>query len=211
MSSIPPEIEGLRLGILASGGGSNLQAILDAIEKGDLQAEIRAVISNNSQSGAMARATKSGLPCFHLSAKTRPGTLDIAICETLVRSDVNFVVLAGYMKKIGPLTLSRFRNRIVNIHPALLPDFGGKGMFGINVHRAVLASSVSETGATVHLVNEEYDRGPILLQRRVPVRKNDTPELLQKRVLQVEHAIYVAVLKKLLTGEIQLPHETKQV
>lgn len=198
----------LKIGVLASHGGSNMQAIIDAIEAGRLDARVVLVISNNSGSGALERARKHGLPWRHLSGATLPdaGRLDAAICEALeeARADV-VVVLAGYMKKIGPRTLEAFEGRILNIHPALLPRHGGPGMYGIHPHESVLAAGDTESGATVHVVDARYDEGPILKQRRVPVLPGDTPETLQKRVLAEEHRIYAEVLDDIVGGRISLP------
>jgi phosphoribosylglycinamide formyltransferase-1 len=197
----------LKLAILASHGGSNMQAILDQIAAGQLAAQVVLAISNHSESGAMQRAARAGIPARHLSGMHFPDPveLDRAICEALSTSGADLVVLAGYMKRMGPLTLEAFRGRILNIHPALLPRHGGPGMFGLHPHEAVLAAGDTESGATVHLVTEEYDRGPILRQERVPVLPGDTPETLQARVLQVEHRIYADVLRAIATGEIPLP------
>ena len=196
----------LRLGFLASHGGSNMQAIIDACKEGRLQAEPCVVISNNSRSGAMERARREGIPAHHLSSRTHPDpeALDEAILAVLRRHEVEIVCLAGYMKKLGPKTLKAYRNRILNIHPALLPKFGGEGFYGERVHRAVLAAGEKESGPTVHLVDEYYDHGPILAQRRVPVLPDDTPETLAARVLEQEHLIYAETLQRIAAGEIDL-------
>jgi phosphoribosylglycinamide formyltransferase-1 len=199
--AVPP-----RLGFLASHGGSNVQAILDAIGAGRLRAEPRVVISNNSQSLALERARRAGVPALHLSSQTHPdpGDLDRAIAGALAAHGVELVILAGYMKKLGPRTLAAYPRRVLNIHPALLPKFGGQGMFGPRVHQAVLAAGERETGATVHLVDAEYDHGPTLAQARVPVLPGDTPESLQARVLEAEHALYAETLQRIALGEIDL-------
>ncbi len=196
----------LRLGFMASHGGSNVQAILDACREGRLDAEPRVVISNNSDAMVLDRAMAARVPAFHLSAHVHPdpGRLDEAILETLEKYQVNVVVLAGYMKKLGPKTLARYRGRVLNIHPALLPKFGGKGMYGERVHAAVLESGDKEDGVTVHLADAEYDRGKILAQKKVPVRPGDTVETLGARVLEAEHAIYVETLGRIAAGEIKL-------
>jgi phosphoribosylglycinamide formyltransferase-1 len=198
--------EPLRIGVLGSHGGSNMQAIIDAIEAGSLAARIVLVISNNSSSGAMDRAWKHGLPSLHLSSAIHPepAALDRAIRDALLHAKTDVVVLAGYMKKIGPVTLASFRGRILNIHPALLPRHGGPGMYGIHPHESVLAAGDAESGVTVHVIDEHYDQGRILRQERVPVLPDDTPAMLQQRVLAVEHQIYVAVLKDVAAGKIQL-------
>jgi len=197
----------MNIGFLASHGGSNMQAIIDACKSGKLQATPAVVISNNSDSGAIARAKTEGIPYYYLSGKTHPDPeeLDRAILDTFVRHSVDIIALAGYMKKLGPKTLSHFRGRILNIHPALLPKYGGKGMYGIRVHEAVIAAGEKESGVSIHFVDENYDTGPIIAQTRVPVLPDDTPETLAARVLVQEHILYPATLQRIVTGEIPLP------
>lgn len=197
----------LRLGFLASGSGTNMQAILDASRSGRLsQVEPVVVISNNSSSGALQRSSAAGLPTYHLSSATHPEprALDEAIATALTDHDVSVVALAGYMKMIGPVTLARFRGRILNIHPALLPKYGGRGFYGRAVHEAVLAAGETESGVTVHVVDEVYDHGPILAQTRVPVFTGDTPNSLAARVLEQEHTLYTETLQRIAMGEIFL-------
>lgn len=196
----------MRLGFLASHGGSNVQAILDACRDGRLEAEPRVVISNNSDAMVLDRAMAARIPAFHLSAHIHPDPdrLDEAILSTLEKHEVNLIVLAGYMKKLGPRTLARYRGRVLNIHPALLPKFGGQGMYGNHVHEAVLGSGEKETGATIHLVDEEYDRGKILAQKKIAVMPNDTAETLSARVLEVEHQLYVETLHRIATGDLKV-------
>ncbi len=196
----------LKLGVLASGGGTNLQAIIDRISTGELPVELRAVISNNSKSGALERARHHGIPAIHLSSYHHPAEeeLDKAIVGALRQHKVELVAFAGYMKKRGPAFLEAFTNRVLNIHPALLPRFGGSGMYGVRVHEAVLRSGDPISGCTVHLVDEEYDHGPILAQRYVPVLPHDTPESLAARVLEQEHQLYPEVLLRIAVGDIDL-------
>ena len=196
----------LQLGFLASHRGTNLQAILDACKTGRLQARPRVVISNNSDSGALQRARKMDVPAAHLSTYTHPepGTLDGAILAILQAYGVEVVCLAGYMKRLGPRTLAAYRGRVLNIHPSLLPRFGGQGFYGEVVHRAVLAAGERETGTTVHLVDEEYDHGQVLDQVQVPVEPDDSVETLSARVLQQEHRLYVRTLQRIAAGEIEL-------
>ncbi len=193
------------IGVLASGRGTNLQAILDACFRGRLSAKVGVVISNNSRSGALDRAREAGVPACHLSSHThpRPAELDRAICRTLRSYDCQWVALAGYMKKLGPRLLEQYRGRIVNVHPSLLPCHGGQGMYGQRVHEAVLASGDTVSGVTIHLVTGDYDQGPVLAQRQVPVYQDDTVESLSQRVLAVEHQLYVETLEELVTGRIQ--------
>ena len=154
----------------------------------------------------MARARREGIATHHLSNRTHPDpdALDRTILETLQGCGVEILVLAGYMKKLGSKTLAAYRGRIVNIHPALLPKFGGQGFYGNAVHQAVLAACATESGATVHLVDGEYDQGTILAQRKVAVLPDDTPETLAARVLVQEHVLYTETLQKIAMGKIAL-------
>ena len=196
----------MNLGFLASHNGSNMQAILDACKSGALSAVSSVIISNNSESGALIRAVKEGIPSFHLSGKTHPdpAALDRAILDELLKHEVDVVVLAGYMKRLGPATLRQYRGMVLNIHPALLPKFGGKGMYGIHVHQAVIETGERESGVTIHVVDENYDTGLIVAQERVPVLPEDTPETLAARVLACEHRLFPETLQKIATGEIIL-------
>ncbi|MBK8803953.1 MAG: phosphoribosylglycinamide formyltransferase [Fibrobacteres bacterium] len=178
-----------KIAVLCSGGGSNLQALIDRIQTGHLDAQIEWVVSNNGDSHALERARKAGIEAIHLSAKTE-GTSEAADRKllSLIRDrGISVLVLAGYMKMLPPGVLELLPGRVINIHPALLPAFGGKGMFGLRVHEAVLARGVHWTGVTIHLVSEHYDEGPILRQRVVAVQPGDTPQSLGSRVLAVEH------------------------
>ncbi len=190
----------MNLGILASHRGTNFQAIIDACNEGILDAKITVAISNNSNALALGRAKEAGIPAFHLSGNTHPGPneLDSAILETLTSHDVDLVVLVGYLKKLGTRTLAHFDHRIVNIHPALLPSYGGKGMFGTKIHQAVLDNKESETGITMHYVDGEYDTGDIIAQVRVPVSQSDTVSTLENKILQHEHQFLIATLNQLI-------------
>ncbi len=183
-----------------------MQAIIDSIKNGSLKATPVVVISNNSESKALKRAETEGIPHYHLSSNTHPDptVLDQTILDILTSHDTDLVILAGYMKKIGNLILEAFQGRILNIHPALLPKFGGKGMYGGKVHTAVLKAGEKESGVTVHLVDDLYDHGPTLAQKRVPVLEGDTPETLAERVLKEEHKLYSETIGKIISGEISL-------
>lgn len=194
----------MRIAIFASHGGSLLQAIIDACENNTLLVDVVLVLSNNSDSKALVRAAEHHIATVHLSSRTHPdeSALDNAIVEQLKRANVDWIVLAGYMKKLGPQTLSEYRNRILNTHPALLPKYGGQGFYGRKVHSAILDAGEKETGATVHFVDAEYDAGPILSQVRVPVKLDDT-------VLELERRVKSAERKLLVTTLIELSQERK--
>ena len=170
-----------------SGGGTNLQALLDALQNSPI-ARIARVISNRADAGALERARKSGVPTTVLADAKDPAELHAAL------ANAQLVVLAGYLKLIPPSVVARFRGRMINIHPALLPDFGGPGMYGHRVHEAVLASGAKESGPSVHFVDEEFDRGEIIAQERVPVIPGDTPDSLAARVLEAEHRLLPRVV-----------------
>ena len=197
----------MNLAVLASHEGTTLQAVLDACAAGTVGARVALVISNNADSGALRRARAAGVEALHLSSRTHPDPLhlDRAICATLEHHEVALVVLVGYMKKLGPRTLERFAGRVINTHPALLPRFGGLGMYGARVHEAVLASGVSSSGASIHLVDSAYDTGPILAQVAVPVAAGDTVETLASRVQRAERALIVQVLAEFANGKRELP------
>ena len=173
--------------VLVSGGGTNLQALLDALGRGAV-ARIARVVSSRGDAAALERARRAGVPVEVLTDPADPAELVRAV------GDAGLVVLAGYLKRVPPAAVARFRWRVINIHPALLPAFGGDGMYGRRVHEAVLASGAALSGATVHYVDEEYDRGPILAQWPVPVRADDTPDSLAARVLEVEHRLLPAAV-----------------
>jgi formyltetrahydrofolate-dependent phosphoribosylglycinamide formyltransferase len=196
----------LKLIVLASGGGTNLQAIIDSIEAGKLDAQIKAVISNNSKSGALERARNHNITDIHLSHKqfATPEEFDQKLLSILKENEIDMIVLAGYMKMISPTVIRQYKNRIINIHPALLPSFGGKGMYGIHVHEAVIESGVKVSGVTVHLVDEIYDHGAIVMQKTVPVLDDDTPESLAERVLKVEHQAYSEAIQLFAEDRIEI-------
>ena len=201
----------LTAAVFGSGRGSNFEAIIRAIEGGKLPGvRVAVVISNNSGAGILALARSHGLPSLHISERQFGDEEQYAasLAATLKRHGVNFIVLAGYMRRVPGQIVAGYRNRIVNIHPALLPKFGGKGMYGLHVHEAVLAAGETVSGATVHIVDDEYDHGQIVVQRQVPVLPGDTPELLAARVLEVEHAIYPEALLLFAAGKVPVPAGT---
>ncbi len=187
----------LRIAIFASGRGSNFQAILAAMAAQRLKAQVVLCISNWPEAGALQIARAAQIPAAVIEEKhfANASEYEAALLERLAKHEANFIALAGFMRKIPSGVVRQFRHRIVNIHPALLPSFGGKGMYGHRVHEAVLAHGCKVSGATVHLVDEEYDSGVPILQRCVPVLDDDTPETLATRVLEVEHRIYPEALQ----------------
>ncbi|PPK81802.1 formyltetrahydrofolate-dependent phosphoribosylglycinamide formyltransferase [Lacrimispora xylanisolvens] len=177
----------LRVGVLVSGGGTNLQAVLNAIDSGEIKnAEVKVVISNNKSAYALERARNHGIDALCISPKEFENRTQFHN-ELLLKIDeyrLDLIVLAGFLVTIPEAMIQKYRNRIINIHPSLIPSFCGTGYFGLKVHEAALARGVKITGATVHYVDEGTDTGPILLQKAVEVKEGDTPEELQKRVME---------------------------
>lgn len=192
----------VRIAVLVSGGGTNLQALLDALGP-TASAAVTRVISSQANAGALDRARGAGIAAVTLRDPADPAELLAAL------GDAELVVLAGYLKLVPREVVARFRGRMVNIHPAMLPAFGGPGMYGRRVHEAVLASGAAVSGATVHYVDEHYDRGPIIAQQPVPVQPGDTPESLAARVLEAEHELLPRVVV-MLAKEIRERNETRR-
>jgi len=183
-------VTAVRVAVLASGGGTNLQALLDALTDSPL-ARVTRVITNRAEAGALERARRRGVPTAVLKHPDDAAELLAAL------GDAQLVVLAGYLKLVPASVVARFRDRMINIHPALLPDFGGPGMYGHRVHEAVLASGAKQSGVTVHFVDEAFDRGAIIAQAHVPVEAGDTPATLAARVLEAEHRLLPKVVLEL--------------
>ena len=183
-----------------------MRAIVAACKQGRLIAEPALLISNNKDCGAIAWADLQGMPWQHLSATKVGGedALDTAMTDALKAANVDLIILAGYMRKLGPKILAAYPKRILNVHPALLPKFGGQGMYGKFVHEAVLKAGDRVSGATIHIVDGEYDHGPIVIQGEVKVEMGDTPETLAARVQAKEQELYPQVLQKIFKGEIDL-------
>lgn len=191
----------VKLGVLASGRGSNLQAIMDNIDSGELNAEVKVVISDKPQAFALERARAKGIPaiCIELARFDSKAAYERAIVETLQEYDVDLVVLAGYMKLVGEVLLENFPNKIMNIHPALLPSFPGA-----HGHRDALEYGVRFSGCTVHFVDEGMDTGPIILQAVVPVMQDDDEDSLSQRILKDEHKIYSKAIQLYAEGRLQV-------
>lgn len=195
----------LRLGVLASGRGSNLQAIIDAIEAGSLQAQIAVVLSNKPDAVALERARKHGVPDVFLDAKPYAGqpdgkqAYDRALLEVLKKHEVELVILAGYMKIVTPVLIQAYPNRIMNIHPSLLPGFPG-----LDVQKKALEWGVKIAGCTVHFVTEGVDEGPIIIQAAVPVGEGDDADTLSARILEQEHRVYPKAIQLYADGRLQV-------
>ncbi|HOP07257.1 MAG TPA: phosphoribosylglycinamide formyltransferase [candidate division Zixibacteria bacterium] len=195
-----------RVAVFVSGGGSNLQSLIDAVKAGILTAEIALVISSTKKAFGLQRAEKAGIPgrTMRPGRDESPEEYEARMLALLDEHKIDYIALAGYLKLLPLGVVRKYRHRITNIHPALLPKFGGQGMYGHHVHEAVLAAGEKESGPTVHLVDEIYDHGRILEQIRVPVKPDDTPDSLAARVLEKEHRLYPRVLQKLIKGEYDL-------
>ncbi|WP_125142558.1 phosphoribosylglycinamide formyltransferase [Clostridium transplantifaecale] len=196
----------LRVGVLVSGGGTNLQAILDAIDGGIIVgAEVVAVISNNENAYAIERARKHNIPAFIVTPKAYGSREEFnnALLETMNVCKVDLIVLAGFLVKIPEAMIAAYKNRIINIHPSLIPSFCGVGFYGLKVHEAALKRGVKVTGATVHYVDEGTDTGPILLQKAVEVRAGDTPEILQRRVMEEAEWVILPQAINMIANNIQ--------
>ena len=183
-----------------------MQAIIDGCKSHLIQARVVMAVSNNRDSYALERAKNEGIPTYHRSAKKSGSEEKLAeeLLALLEKHQVDMLFLAGYMRMLHPSILEKYHNRVFNIHPALLPKYGGRGMYGINVHTAVIAAGETETGVTIHRVNAEYDSGEIIAQTTVPVLPGDSPEILAARVLEREHEFLVEVIADIAEGNIPL-------
>lgn len=208
-------MKSLRLAVLASGGGSNLQSIIDAIENGQLKSKIVCVISNKVDAYALARAKAHNIEAIYINPisgapeATSGMTYDQKLLAVLKKNNIDLVILAGYLKIVGPEIIDAYPRKIINIHPSLLPKYGGQGYYGIHVHTAVVKAGDKKTGATVHFVDKGIDTGEIILQRSIPVLPGDSPQTIQKRVLEeVEHKIFVEAIAML---EGQAPNNSQTI
>lgn len=195
------------IAVFCSGGGTNLQAIIDACDRGEIPGKIACVVYNRKAAFARQRAENAGIPAVYVNRKTLGSdeAFDSANLEALIKYRADIIVLAGYLSKLSPEIIDRYKNLILNIHPALIPAFCGTGMHGIHVHEAVIAYGAKVTGVTVHLCDESYDSGPIVCQRAIEVLDDDTPESLQERVLsQVEHVLLPEAVRLLCEERIEV-------
>ncbi|OGS57131.1 MAG: phosphoribosylglycinamide formyltransferase [Euryarchaeota archaeon RBG_19FT_COMBO_56_21] len=195
----------IRIGVLASGGGTNLQAIIDACDRGEIDGDVVVVISNVSEALALERARKHRIAAFAFPHKGIPREQhEQEIIDCLEQHKVDLVCLAGYLRMMTPLIIRKYAGRMMNTHPALLPSFGGSGMHGLNVHQAVITYGCKVSGCTIHFVTEEVDGGQIILQKSVPVLENDTPEALQERVLKEEHKLFPRAIELFARGKLKI-------
>ena len=194
-----------RIGILASGGGTNLQCMIDACERGEIDGDVAVVVSNIPEAFALERAKKHRIDAYafpHKGVTREQHEADIIEC--LEQHGVDLVLLAGYLRILTPLFIDKYKGRLMNTHPALLPAFGGSGMHGVNVHKAVLDYGCKVSGCTIHFVTLDVDGGPIILQKSVPVLEEDTPESLQDRILKEEHKLFPRAVQLFARGKLKL-------
>ncbi len=195
----------IRIGVLASGGGTNLQSIIDACERGEIDGDVAVVISNVPEAFALERARKHRIDAYsfpHQGVTREQHEADVIEC--LEQHKVNLVCLAGYLRMLTPVFINKYAGRLMNTHPALLPAFGGKGMHGLKVHQSVLDYGCKVSGCTIHFVTLEVDGGPIILQKAVPVQEGDTAETLQERVLKEEHKLFPRAIQLFAQGKLKI-------
>jgi len=195
----------LHIAVFASGRGSNFSAVLEKIRSGEIpNASIAVVISNNSTAGALEIARSYSIPAIHYSRAQYESdeAFTAQLRSLLSEHGVNFIILAGYMKMMPQEIVRQFRHRMLNVHPALLPAFGGKGMYGHQVHKAVIEYGAKVSGATVHLVDEEYDHGPVVLQACIAVEDDDSPDSLAEKVLKIEHLLLPEAVRLFAEGRV---------
>ncbi|MGV1912393.1 phosphoribosylglycinamide formyltransferase [Agrobacterium vitis] len=195
----------IRIAFLASNKGTSFRAISEEIYTGNLDATAVLVVSNKSDSAALAYAEAQGISNMHIPTKDVEEEADRKLYNALTKAEAELVVLSGYLRKLGPLTLTSFEGRILNVHPALLPQYGGKGMYGRNVHEAVLKNREHVTGATIHLVDAEYDHGRTIAIAEVAVLASDDITSIERRVMQAESKLFIETIREITTGNLPLP------
>jgi len=202
-----------KIAVFVSGGGSNFIAIHRQIIQGNILGKIVMVFSNNPNCGAIKFAEENSIPIFIINAARYPNahTRDEFLLETCLKAEIDLICLAGFMKMLPKNIVKQYEYRILNIHPGLLPEFGGKGFYGTRVHEAVINTGKRESGATVHFVDEIYDHGPIILQKKVEVMETDTPESLAARVLKLEHELFPEVVKAFCENKIIMENNKPKI
>jgi phosphoribosylglycinamide formyltransferase-1 len=199
----------INLAFLASNNGSSLRAIVAAIEAGDLTATPGLAVSNRKDAPALEFARAHGVATLCIPTRADPEGADRRLAVALREAEADLVILSGYLRKLGPVTLEAFAGRILNIHPALLPRHGGRGMYGRRVHEAVAAAGETESGATVHLVDDEYDHGAVIAQVTAPLEPGDTADIIERRVTAAEPKLFVETLQRIVSGELILPGSSR--
>jgi len=199
-------LRALKIAVLASGGGTNLQALIDAQKAGKINGSIELLISNRKNAYALERARLANIACEYLSAKNYPDPIayDKALLDRLKAHRIDLIVLAGYLKILSPVLFEHYENKIINIHPSLLPAFGGDGFYGIHVHEAVYQSGAKVSGATVHFVTEGIDSGPIILQEAIALEQNWQPAEIQAAVLEIEHPLLVKAVSLYCDNRLEI-------
>jgi formyltetrahydrofolate-dependent phosphoribosylglycinamide formyltransferase len=202
-----------KIAVFVSGGGSNFIAIHRQIIQGNILGKIVMVFSNNPNCGAIKFAEENSIPIFiiNVTRYPNPHTRDEFLLETCLKAEIDLICLAGFMKMLPQNIVKHYEYRILNIHPGLLPEFGGKGFYGTRVHEAVINTGKRESGATVHFVDEIYDHGPIILQKKVEVMETDTPESLAARVLKLEHELFPEVVKAFCENKIIMENNKPKI
>ena len=202
-----------KIAVFVSGGGSNFMAIHHQIKQGKIPGEIVLVISNNPNCGAIEYANENSISHVIINETRYPNshTRGELLTDTCLKAEINLICLAGYMKMLPPAFVKQYENKILNIHPGLLPEFGGKGFFGMRVHEAVINSGKRESGVTVHFVDEIYDHGPIILQKKVEVLETDTAESLAARILKLEHELFPEVVKAFCENKIIMENDIPKI
>lgn len=195
----------MQLGFMASGNGSSAQAIVRAAALGELAAAPRLMVANRRDAPALAFAQVVGFPSLYIPTQADPEGADRRLADAMTEHRVDLIVLSGYLRRLGPLILDRFAGRILNIHPGPIPQFGGEGMYGRRVHEAVIAAGVAESGIVIHVVDGDYDHGPVIARQAVPLAPRETAETLEARVKALEPAFFVETLKRIAKGELALP------
>lgn len=195
----------MQIGFLASGNGSSAQAIVRAAALGELAAAPRLMVANRRDAPALAFAQVLGFPSLYIPTQADPEGADHRLAEAMTEHRVDLIVLSGYLRRLGPVILDRFAGRILNIHPGPIPQFGGEGMYGRRVHEAVIAAGVAESGIVIHVVDGDYDHGPVIARQAVPLAPGETAETLEARVKALEPAFFVETLKRIAKGELALP------
>lgn len=195
-----------KLGILCSGSGTNFQAIIDSILDGNIDGEIACMIYNRKDAYAKVRAEKADIPALYINKLQYNNEISFtdAIFNNLLDFNVDIVILAGFLSKIGITTIEHYKNKIINTHPALIPSFCGKGFYGLNVHSAVIEYGAKISGCTIHFIDKNYDTGPVIMQKSIPVLYNDTPESLANRILPIEHELLTRAIGLICDDKISV-------